>query len=398
MRRKRISLIINKLARGGAETQCARLAMGLHERGWRVRVLTLLPSTAFTAELADLGIPVIDVSSGESIYHPHSIWRLLEQFWSYRQDVQVTFLYQSDMIGRVVGSFFSVPVRITSIRNEYFGSSGKPSDHWSVKLREMLMRLTDGMAHLSTTNSNIAAQSLIERKIVPANRMQVIRNMIDLKPFAPLEESERKAARADRGIDDSSTFVWVHAGRLETQKDQATLLRAFARQKNSHENVHLWLLGDGTRRDELDSLATELNVADHVIFAGEQSNVSEWLKAADGFVLSSKWEGLPNVLLEAGAARLPVVSTDVGGVREAISPEWHEYLTEAGSEEEMAVQLNRVVELKRDNSHHLAQLCEQNFRHVSETFGVEGVLDQWEGLFSDLMRDHLSEKRATRNE
>lgn len=389
MRRKRILLLINKLARGGAETQCVRLAKGLHARGLRVRILTLLPSTAFTDDLADQGIPVVDVSNGNSIYHPRVLGNLVQQFKTYRPDVLVTFLYQSDMVGRFIGRFFDVPVRITSIRNEFFGASGKPSSHWSVKLREWLMRITDRLVHLNTTNSELAATSLIDRQIVPVDRMRVIRNMVDLAPYEPLDSSVRTTGRAQHGVEGDSVFVWVHVARFETQKDQATLLQAFARHLDTNDHVFLWLVGDGSRRMELESLAEELQVSNHVLFAGERSDVSDWLRMADGFVMSSQWEGLPNVLLEAGAARLPVVSTNVGGVRETVSDVMAGYLTEPGSINGLADSMNRVVVQKRENASKLAELCEQNYKYVRDHFGSGDVLDQWETVFRELIEDRV---------
>ncbi len=389
MRRKRICLLINKLARGGAETQCVRLATGLHARGWRVRVVTLLPSTAFTDELTEVGIPVVDISEGESPYRPHNLLRLLNQFWSFKPDVLVTFLYQADVVGRMLGSAFGIPVRVTSIRNEFFGASDKPRDHWSVRAREELIRRTDSRASLSTTNSELAAVSLIERGIVPSHRLRIIRNMVDLAPFTPMTAEERTAFRREHGAEGDSDFVWVHAGRLETQKDQATLLKAFAEHCKTHNHARLWILGDGARRQELEALAGQLGVTDRVLFAGERPDVPDWLRAADAFVLSSKWEGLPNVLLEAAAARLPVVSTDVGGVREAMGPDLFEYLAEAGSVDSLRDAMDRLVTLHRDNRHEYDVLGETNFAHVLDRFGSGGVLDHWEGLFTELMRERL---------
>ena len=114
------------------------------------------------------------------------------------------------------------------------------------------------------------------------------------------------------------TPVILGAGRLTRQKDFHTLIRAFA-QAREVRPCRLIILGDGGQRDELLALATELGVAEDVDLPGFAANPYAWMRAADLFVLSSRWEGSPNVLTEAMACGTPVVSTDCpSGPRETL--------------------------------------------------------------------------------
>jgi glycosyltransferase involved in cell wall biosynthesis len=142
---------------------------------------------------------------------------------------------------------------------------------------------------------------------VPPDRIHVIHNGVDVSTITP------PTARS-RG------WHVVHVARLNAVKDQTTLLHA-ARLVLDHEpGFRLDIIGDGERRDELEQLSTDLGLRDAVRFHGLQEDVRPFLAGVDAFVLSSVSEGIALTLLEAMAAALPVVATDVGGNREVVIP------------------------------------------------------------------------------
>jgi glycosyltransferase involved in cell wall biosynthesis len=113
-------------------------------------------------------------------------------------------------------------------------------------------------------------------------------------------------------------FTLVNVANCNPVKDHSNLLRALALARRQSPDLHLWLIGGGADQDRLKILARELGLTEHVVFAGAQQFVGDWLIAADLFVLSSKSEGLPLALIEATAAGLPSVVTDVGGLPDVI--------------------------------------------------------------------------------
>ena len=145
------------------------------------------------------------------------------------------------------------------------------------------------------------------------NRIDIIRNGIDPERYPP---SDRAALKHKLGLDPTRR-VLVHVARHHPVKDQATLIRGFARAELP--DVDLVLVGDGPLRDDLESLARSLGVAGRVQFVGIQSNVPEWLGAAEAFALTSVSEAASLTLLEAMATRLPVVVSNVGGNPEIVT-------------------------------------------------------------------------------
>jgi L-malate glycosyltransferase len=113
-----------------------------------------------------------------------------------------------------------------------------------------------------------------------------------------------------------SGFTLLHVARLSPVKDQETLLKAFAMAKAQVPDLQLWIVGGGNLRAKLESVAGRLELNGSVTFFGEQEDVSPFLVAADLFILSSASEGIPVSLLEALAAGLPAVVTNVGGMGE----------------------------------------------------------------------------------
>jgi glycosyltransferase involved in cell wall biosynthesis len=131
------------------------------------------------------------------------------------------------------------------------------------------------------------------------------------------------ASRAAEPVDhpwanDRRVPLILAAGRLTVQKDYPTLLRAFVRVRAERE-AHLVILGDGRQRDRLEALVGELGIGANVAMPGRVDNPFAWMSKAAVFVLSSAWEGLPGVLIEAIACGCPVVSTDCpSGPREIL--------------------------------------------------------------------------------
>ncbi|HVT78904.1 MAG TPA: glycosyltransferase [Acidimicrobiales bacterium] len=361
---RRVALVINHLRVGGAEAQLVRLAERLVANGDDVTLISLLPTEAYAKEMKELGVPIVELAGGRvrSLAFVVQARRVLEQL---RPAVVISFLYQSNVVARVAGRLSGADVIVSSIRNENFGGRG----------RELIMRLTDRLATITTTNSTVARDSLVRRNIVPAERIVVVPNGVDVAGFAP-DARRRSGTRAHLGVDDA-TFVWLAAGRLEAQKDIPTLLRAFATHRGVHPATRLAIAGGGALEHELRAEADALGVGDAVAFLGVRSDIPDLMRAADGFVLSSAWEGLPNAVMEAMAAGLPVVSTIVGGVRELVDDPGTGTLVPAKDPVALAAAMNATVALDADGR---AALGARARAKIQRDWSTESAGRQWLAL------------------
>jgi glycosyltransferase involved in cell wall biosynthesis len=183
--------------------------------------------------------------------------------------------------------------------------------------REVAYRVTDPLATMTTAVSEAAARRYVQVGATPAGRIRAFPNGFDFS--RPADPTARQRIRDELAAGDA--FLWVTAGRLDVQKGYDLLLDAFTTIRQAHPRARLAIAGDGPERGALGEQLTRLDIAGSAALLGDRSDVPALLAAADGFVLSSRWEGLPMVLLEAAAASLPIVCTDVGGNREVVRPE-----------------------------------------------------------------------------
>jgi len=300
---RRVALVTNGLTRAGAETQLVRLASTLRAHGDEVGIVSILATEAFADELDDLGIPIAELGLRPAMRGLSAIAAGAQVLRTWQPDVVISFVYQANILGRVGGRLAGVPVIISSVRNEHIGGRG----------HELAMRVTDRLSTLTTTNSNLAAERLVQRRIVPRHRLVVIPNGIDVARFSSTP-ADRAATRSALGSTDDR-FVWLAAGRLEPQKDYPTLLSAFTR---CPEAALLLVAGQGRLQNDLERQAAAFGLADRVRFLGVRGDIPDLIGACDGVVLSSRYEGLPNVVMEAMAGGRPVVATRVGGAPELV--------------------------------------------------------------------------------
>jgi glycosyltransferase involved in cell wall biosynthesis len=185
----------------------------------------------------------------------------------------------------------------------------------SRRLRRLTREAMGGATLVTTVSRALKQQAEI---LGPSGmNIEVVHNGVDDRLFFP--SSDRRELRQDLGLSEEG-FYWVSVCRLVPEKGAAELLSAFARLARSSTRAKLLLVGDGPEAASLERRFMEEGLADRVVFAGRRrpEEVARWLQAADAFVLASHNEGLPNVVLEAMACRLPVVATDVGGTGEAV--------------------------------------------------------------------------------
>jgi glycosyltransferase involved in cell wall biosynthesis len=155
----------------------------------------------------------------------------------------------------------------------------------------------------------------LTRKHIQPSHIRV--QHMPIRPFAQVSEIKKSELRRQLGFDDG-TPVLLCVGRLSQEKGHVDLIRAFPkiRELAADARLRLVLVGEGPERSRLEELCRSLNLRDVVILAGQQDEVASYYSIATVFVLPSLSEGCPNVMLEAMAADVPVVATDVGGVSE----------------------------------------------------------------------------------
>jgi glycosyltransferase involved in cell wall biosynthesis len=282
------------------------IAQSLQRRGVQVLVVGLLERTAH-----DLPSAPLACASVKSAFRP--LAKLLRRVQP--TSVVSTLKHVSVLVSAVqlgTGLRFKHICRVANTYSRELDACGRISR----LLWRGVLRLSHGIAHRNICVSRGVQSDLSDRFGVRADRCVVIHNPIDLPRLHSLAAAPLEILKGHA----SKHAVIISIGRLTPQKDFATLIEAFALSLKQGLKAHLVIAGEGPERGVLERLAAELGVAAHVHLPGWLDNPYPLYQAADLFVLSSRFEGMPNVLLEALAFGLPVVSTDCeSGPREILT-------------------------------------------------------------------------------
>jgi len=180
---------------------------------------------------------------------------------------------------------------------------------------------------------------------------------------------DRQAARRSAGLDPGRRLI-AQVGRLEPQKDYPTFLTAAGRVLQDVPDVDVLIAGEGALRPDLEALAARLGIASRVRFLGLRHDVPALLGGVDVLALTSLYEGLPNVVIEAMATGAVAVATDVGGCRELIAPGETGFLVPPGDVEAVAGAMLRVLR-SPDVAHRMASAAR---RRVESEFTIEAMV------------------------
>jgi glycosyltransferase involved in cell wall biosynthesis len=360
-----VVLLTTNLARGGAETQVALLAMTLRERGWSVDVVSLLPPAAFDRELEDAGIAVHSLGMRPGEANPLAVTRLASILRRLRPGVVHSHMFHANLLARVTRLIFPIPRLIATIHSA--AESGRESDR--VEGRDRLYRLTDALADVTVAVSQAVAERHAGAGAVSRRRLQVIPNGVDTVRFGP-DIDARARIRAELGV--SHEFLWLAAGRLNWKKDYPTLLAAVERLAGAV----LCIAGAGPLERELREQAGRLG--GRVRLLGARDDLPALMNAADGFVLSSVVEGMPMVLLEAAASGVPCVATKAGGVEEVVVDGETGFVVPCGDPDALAAGMARLATLDPASRSAIGRAARER---ALARFDMRRVVEQWEALY-----------------
>lgn len=290
-----VALFIPDLSGGGAERVMLNLANGFAERGLNVD-LVLQKQSGVYLDQVDERVEIHDLEAGRAL---GAIGPLVHYLRHRQPDALISALGQMNLVA-VLARWISttrVPVLVTE--HETF-ERGRDSG-FVQRLFPRLARLLYPAATIAAVSEG-AADSLAEVTGLPRERINVLYN--------PVLTDDITGRFADPLPESAPTPYVLAAGRLVGLKNFPLLLRAFAKIAAEKPDLNLVILGEGDDRAELETLRAELGLQERVSLPGFTDNPYPWLKHAAAFVLSSNWEGLPTVLIEALAAGVPVVATD----------------------------------------------------------------------------------------
>jgi glycosyltransferase involved in cell wall biosynthesis len=282
-----------------------------------------------------------------------------------RPDLVQTFLFHANIIGRLAARLAGVPHVICAIRVA----------EWQSRWHLWVDRLTSDLVDRYVCVSRSVARFSQVRGGLPRGKLTVIPNGIDLQRYP----AQRPADLTRWGIAPGRKVV-TFVGRLDRQKGVDWLLQTAPSWLSRLPDCDLLLVGTGPEESDLRQATAEMGIDRRVHFSGWQPDVPAILAASHLLVLPSRWEGMPNVVLQAMATGLPVLATDVEGTGELLGDAADAQTARFGRSHEFADQL---IGLMADPARS-AELGAKNRRRAEAHFAVERMVAAYQDLWRSL--------------
>lgn len=377
----KILMLIDEAKMGGGQQHLLWLAQKLDKSKFEVEA-ACEPQGYLVDELKKISIKVypINISNRPSISSLMATKKLLEKV---SPAILHTHGGTAGFYGRLASIFNFKGVVIHTYHGIHYLNSG-----WT--LLKIIYRLVDKFLLGFTDCTICVAQNDFElglkAGVVKNNKAVVIHNGIDVEKFSNFNKDTDYKIRIKPEKD---SIIIGSVGRFHFQKGYKYLILAAVTVLKSFPKVKFVLIGDGELRFDLETLAKKNNVYNSFTFLGNQTNVIELLLQIDIFVLPSLWEGLPLALLEAMAAKIPVVATNVNGIIEIIDSEKEGILVPPKNSSALSSALIRLlndIELQK-------KLAANAYKKVLSEFSLDKTVQKTELVYKNFLNNKLSNNK-----
>jgi len=371
----KILYLITDLDVGGAERALVKLATRLDPARFQVSAACLSGRGALGEKLSERGIPVtyLDMRGKLDAGVPFRLRRLLD---AEQPDILHTFLFHANIVGRLSAllaldrPIIVAGVRVAERRRRHLWVEG-----WTAGLVDKFVAVSEGVRSL-----------MIHRAKIPENKIVTIPNCVD-----PAEIPQGATdIRAELKLPAGSPLV-VTVGRMTKQKGQRFLIEAASRVLKAQADAYFLIIGNGPIEHTLKRQAARLGIAPNVHFLGWRKDAWPIVAGADMFVLPSLWEGMPNALLEAMAAGVPVVGTYVAGTSEIVENDKTGLLVSPSDARVLAQAISGLL-MNPERAHDLGQAGREK---VLREFTVEKMVAAHEALYLELLQGREESEEST---
>lgn len=366
-RAKRILHLIQSLDQGGCENMLLRTLPRLTE--FEHRLFTLKTAGVLAPQFIAAGLPVTTLGC-RSLFDLPSLFRLRRLVRSECPDIIITYLFHADVIGRLAlqSAAGEAPV-IPFLRTTY--------NHPRYLIARCFEWLTRPLVRRYFANSEAVKDFYVRRLGVESEKISVIANGIDTDAFDQLAPDPQLREHLGLATDDQ---LIICVANLHPNKGHRYLLEAFLSLAPQHPRARLLLVGDGETRAELETLVRDRASRTAVRFLGQRTDVPALLMISNVFVLPTLFEGQSNALLEAMAAGLPVITTDIPENRACVEHAKTGWLVPAQDSEALRGALDHM--LKQTDAARSIALRGKDF--VRTHHSLTSTSEQWRACLRNL--------------
>jgi glycosyltransferase involved in cell wall biosynthesis len=326
-----IAILVDSLAVGGAERQAILCVSELRKLGHSVDLIYYRPTVEYGEMLDRLRVVPIYVAAN-SFFRRCCRLRILFRERNY--DVVHGFKMAAEVYAAMAGTWAGVPRRFGSFRSVYDLNANYCFLHFGL----------DKILHGWIVNSKAGAESMAQHTRISSRKIQVLHNGLSPEMFST--RLCAKEAKTRLGMTGTSVIITM-IGRLEPQKNHRMLIEVAGQVLRQVPQARFLVVGKGSLEVILKEQTSRRGLSDKVIFLGQRSDIAEILAASDISVLTTNYEGLPNVIMESMAAGKPIVCTDYQSCGEIMIHESNALISPCGN---VSVFAENVLRLIHDNS------------------------------------------------
>lgn len=357
-----ISIFVPSLRGGGAERVMVTLANSFVERGLKVDLVLANAEGPYLSEVSP-NVNIVNLGSHRVLASLPGLVRYLRKV---RPESMLSALSHANVIAVLARMLARVNVRLVVSERSNLSMSSRQPRNWRgravLPLMRWVYRKTDGVV----TVSKGVADDLAKTINLPRDQINVVYNPVVTSELF----KKAKAPLSHPWLGRNKPPVILGVGRLTPAKDFSTLIHAFARVRSQWE-CRLVILGEGELRKELETLIQTLNMQEDVQLLGFIENPFAWMSRVQLFVLSSRWEGLPNALIQAMACGVPVVSTDcASGPDEILEGGRWGKLVSVGDVEALTEAIVATLDTPKER---LSDVCQRS-QDFAQELAVDGYL------------------------
>lgn len=351
-----ILYVITGLGLGGAEKVVSDLADQMVALGHTVKIAYLTGDVLVKPVSQNIEIVALQLNSINSFFAASIRYKKLVKM--FHPDIVHAHMVHANIFARLNRVVCRVPKLICTAHSSNEGG----------KVRMFAYRLTNSLSDLNTNVSIEATNSLIAKNAFPKDGLITVYNGIDIDKFK---------SKSDMKKSGSNILTIVAVGRFNEAKDYPNLVHAFSILKRKITiNIKLNIIGDGELRPQIENLIQDLGLSDSVSLLGRRSDIPHLLNQSDIFVLSSKHEGLPTVVIEAMACMCYVVATDCGGSAEILGDTGK--LVPIQNSQALAYALEEAVNLSENEREYNNKKARMR---IEQLFSLQTSVKQWLNLY-----------------
>ena len=367
-----VLLTVRGLGIGGCERDLTKVALGLDRTRFEPHVGCFRPDGLRTGELRAHGVPIVQFQV-RSFLSP-DVWKGARQLGAYakKNGIQVMHAFDvpMDLFAVPASRFYGIPAVISSRLS--FRELVPSGTH------RFLLRLADMMAHRIVVNSRAVQNELVACEHVSPRRTVLSYNGVDLRIFHP-------EPRARKVFPEASVIIGAVCA-LRPEKRLDLLLDAFARIRQAHTAARLLIVGSGPMLESLQAQTRTLEIEPFCHFEPSKTDVAEWMRSIDVFVMASESESFPNALLEAMACGCCPIGSRVGGIPELVADGQDGLIFNSGDARDLADRIELVME----DPELRCRLAHEAARTAATQFSIEAAVERLQDLYTELLNKSVN--------